>query len=52
MHYNIIGRRILLFIVSFAVPPGGAGGGGGLGPNYARMCVSKSEGHGSLFCFK
>ena len=26
--------------------------GGGGGPIYARMCVSKSEGHGSLFGFK
>ena len=24
---------------------GGGGGGGRLGPNNARMCVSKSEGH-------
>ena len=30
-----------------------AGGGGGrLSSNYARMCVSKSEGHGSFFGFK
>ena len=28
------------------------GGGGGLGPNYARMCVSNGEGYGSFFCFK
>ena len=28
------------------------GGGGRLGSNYARMCVSKSEGHGSFFGFK
>ena len=28
------------------------GGGGRLGSNYARMCVSKSEGHGSLYGFK
>ena len=26
-------------------------GGGRLVSNYARMCVSKSEGHGSLFSF-
>ena len=35
--------------------PGGGGGGGGggrLGINLARMCVSKSEGYGSLFGFK
>ena len=25
------------------------GGGGVLGPNYARMCVSKTEGHNVLF---
>ena len=30
-------------------PPGG---GARLGPKYARMCVSKSEGHGSFFNFK
>ena len=29
--------------------PGGGGGGGLLGSNYAQMCVSKSEGHGSLY---
>ena len=28
------------------------GGGGRLGMNHARMCVSKSEGYGSLFGFK
>ena len=28
------------------------GGREGLGPNYARMCVSKSAGHGSFFSFK
>ena len=39
-------------------PVGGGGGrgedpgGGGPGSNYARMCVSKSEGHGSSFSFK
>ena len=27
-------------------------GGGRLGINHARMCVSKSEGYGSLFSFK
>ena len=27
-------------------------GGGRLGSNYARMCVSKSEGHGFFFSFK
>ena len=26
--------------------------GGRLGFNYSRMCVSKSEGHGSFFSFK
>ena len=31
--------------------PGG-GGGGGLGFNFTRMCVLKSEGHGSFFGFK
>ena len=28
------------------------GGGGRLGCNYARICVSKSEGHGSFWGFK
>ena len=28
------------------------GGGGRLGFNFTRMCVSKSEGHGSFFGFK
>ena len=27
-------------------------GGGGLGSKFARMCVSKSEGHRSIFGFK
>ena len=27
-------------------------GGGRLGSNYARMCVSKNEGHGPFFGFK
>ena len=27
-------------------------GGGGLGSNHARICVFKSEGHGSFFRFK
>ena len=27
-------------------------GGGYLGPNYAQMCVSKSEGHGSVLSYK
>ena len=31
------------------VLPGGGGGGGGLGSYFARMCVSKGEGHGFLF---
>ena len=33
---------------------GGGGGGGGrrLGSNFAWMCVSKCEGHGSSFGFK
>ena len=30
----------------------GAGGGGRFGINHARMCVSRSEGYGSLFSFK
>ena len=28
------------------------GEGGRLGSNYARICVSKSKGHGSFFSFK
>ena len=28
-----------------ALTEGGGGGGGGLGYTFARMCVSKSEGH-------
>ena len=32
--------------------PWGRGPGGLLGSNFARMCVSKSEGHGSFFGFK
>ena len=32
--------------------PGGGGGGEVLGINHARMCVSESEGYGSLFGFK
>ena len=31
-------------------PPGG--GGGRLGSKFARMCVSKSEGHGFFLGFK
>ena len=33
---------------------GGGGGeeGGRLGPKYARMCVSKNDGHESFFNFK
>ena len=30
----------------------GSLGGGLLGNNHARMCVSKSEGYGSVFSFK
>ena len=32
--------------------PSPSGGGGGLQFNYARMCVSKSEGHGSFLDLK
>ena len=32
-------------------PDGGWEGEGGLGPNYAWMRISKSEGHGSFFGF-
>ena len=34
-------------------PPGGGGGGQlAIGSNYAQMCVSKSDGHGSYFSFR
>ena len=33
-------------------PRGGGGGGGRLGSKFARMCVSKSEGHGFFSGFK
>ena len=36
--------------VSMVRAPWGRGGGR-LGSSYARMCVSKSEGHGSFFSF-
>ena len=51
-------------VMAFTGPEGGggcSGGGGGggtrcpgrrLGSNYAQMCVSESEGHGSFFSFK
>ena len=42
--------------VAMGIKPGGLGGGGGgggaLGSSYAQMCVSKSEDHGTFFCFK